>query len=129
MWSEDIKEALVATFRALRVMVVVILMTLVMVTAFLLTSPLAYAKWPDGISDMRKDEVRDGMWVTLVCEQWEEGYFDGFCALQKYGCMAPAVAPLCPWQDFRTTRQAYHRGYAKGGTDYIIVTGQDGVDD
>ena len=121
MWSEDIQEALRAAAQAAKVMILVVLLSLAVVTAFFLTSPLAYGKWPDSISDIRKAEVRDAMWVSLVCQNWEEGYFDGYCSTQTGGCLTPTVAPLCPWQDFRTTRQAYQRGYARGETDYILT--------
>lgn len=121
MWSEDIREALLQALRALQVMLMVILLSLTVVTVFFLSTPTAHGQqWPDGISDMRKAEVRDGMWVTLVCQNWEEGFYDGYCALQEVGCMAPNVAPFCPWQSFRTTRQAYQRGYHRGERDYIL---------
>ena len=120
MWSEDIKEAVRAALKALQIMISVVLLALTVVTVFFLTSPHAYGQWDSSITDMRKAEVRDGMWVTLVCQNWEEGFYDGYCALQEVGCVAPNVAPFCPWQSFRTTRQAYQRGYHRGETDYIL---------
>lgn len=48
------------------------------------------------------------------CDSFNEGYRDGWCAEERYGCYGPGYYPVCVETDYQNERQAYHRGYELG---------------
>lgn len=48
------------------------------------------------------------------CDEYYEGYRDGWCSTQTYGCIEPGWYPVCMESDFNTEREAYHVGFRDG---------------
>ena len=55
---------------------------------------------------------------SSYCEGWEDGYKEGWCYGQGYGCLEPLV-PLCPLARLGEDgyKDGYHRGFLKGKKD------------
>ena len=47
------------------------------------------------------------------CTEFRQGFKDGYCAAELYGCFPP-VPPMCFESQYTSSRQAYMDGYDKG---------------
>lgn len=55
---------------------------------------------------------------TVYCDGWEDGYAEGYCYNEDYGCLAP-IAPLCPIPKINRNqyKDGYNRGFKQGLND------------
>jgi hypothetical protein len=53
------------------------------------------------------------------CTGYREGYDDGWCYHQEFGCIRP-LPPLCPLPEINrnTYKHGYNRGFLQGKRDY-----------
>jgi hypothetical protein len=52
------------------------------------------------------------------CNHYRDGYKDGWCSMQEYGCIPPGFYPVCYALDYDSNREAYHVGFRHGERDY-----------
>jgi hypothetical protein len=69
--------------------------------------------------------ILGGAWLVVndsqasygYCDDFKEGYVDGWCSRQKYMCRLPTFTPRCYAGDYQSAREAYHVGYDMGRRD------------